>query len=117
MPDLHLEVVIVRLRTELHFLELDHLLALLGFVQLLLLFVLELAEVHDLADRRVRLRVHLDEVEVGFARDALGLRGRDDTELVALGADDSDLGNANALVGARSCRTRARTVETGSRDG
>jgi hypothetical protein len=51
------------LRAELHLFDLDDDLFLLGVVGLLLLFVLEAAVVHDLADRRLRHRVDLDEVE------------------------------------------------------
>jgi len=56
-------VVLLGLGPELHFLELDDRLLLLRLVRLLLGLVLELAVVHDLADRRLRHRRDLDQVE------------------------------------------------------
>ena len=69
---LEVEVVVVGLRTELDLLDVNDRLLALGLARLLLLLVLVLAEVEDLADRRVGLRVHLDEVESLF----LGLAER-----------------------------------------
>src|SRR5262249_10404392 len=50
--DLRLEVVVVRLRAHLDLFDLDDVLLLLGLVGLLLFFVLEASEVHDLAHGR-----------------------------------------------------------------
>jgi hypothetical protein len=99
---LHLELVVVLLRlgTELHFLELhDHLL-LLRLGRLLLRLVLELAVVHQLADRRLGHRGDLHEIH------PLGLRplqrdlGGQDTELLAGGPDHADFACANTTIGA-----------------
>src|SRR5690606_33691521 len=56
VAQLDLVVALVGHRAELHFLDLDLAGLLLGLVGLLLHFELELAEVHDLADRRIRVR-------------------------------------------------------------
>src|SRR5690606_36970026 len=63
LAQLDLVVALIRDRTELHFLDLDLLGLLLGLVGLLLGFELELAEVHDLAHRRIGLRLDFDQVE------------------------------------------------------
>src|SRR5439155_14502226 len=56
-------IVLFRLGTELHFLELHDRLLLLRLARLLLGLVLELAVVHDLADRRLGHGRDLDQVE------------------------------------------------------
>ena len=94
-------VVLLGPRPELHFLELDHDLLLLGLVLLLLLEVLELAVVHDLADRRLRHRADLDEVDPELLRARQRLLDRKHAELLAVGPDDPHLARLDAAVGAR----------------
>jgi hypothetical protein len=95
---LRLEIVIVGLGAELHFLQLHLHLTLASFALLLLFLVLELAEVHDLADRRHPFGVHLDEIEIGFTREAEGLVRRQHTEHLLVGADDAHFRDADAVV-------------------
>src|SRR5436190_15221637 len=95
---LELIVVLVDLRPELDLLDQDHLLVLLGLPAPLLLLVLELAEVHDAADRRHRRRRDLDEVESFLPCDGQGLRRRHDAELLAGVVDDADFADPDALV-------------------
>src|SRR5262249_13027894 len=53
---------------------------------------------HDLADGGPLLRGDLDEVEVGLARHLQRLGGRDQAELLPLGADQPDGADADLLV-------------------
>jgi hypothetical protein len=53
---------------EAHFLEKTGLLLFPRFPLLLVLLVLELRVVEDLADRRIRLRSYLDEIEAALSR-------------------------------------------------
>ena len=103
MALLRLVVVRVDLRPEL--LLLDHRLLLVPprLASLLRALVLELAVVHELADRRAGLGGHLDQVEVGLAGQAEGVLDTDDPDLLPVGADQSHLGNADALVDAGLC--------------
>ena len=80
--------------------------ATLGILAVLLLglrlFVLELAEVHDLADRRAHIGGDLDEVEAGLLGHALGLVGLDDTDHRAVLVDQADRADADAVIDARA---------------
>ena len=71
-----------------------------GLTGLHVCFVLELAVVHDLADGRTSVRGHLDEVEVGVLGQAQGVLHADDADLLAVGADQADLGDADPIVDA-----------------
>jgi hypothetical protein len=62
--------------------------------------VLELAVVHDLGYGRTRVGSNLDEVEVLLLSEAKCHLAADNTDLFAAGADETDLGHANALVDA-----------------
>ena len=59
---------------------------------------LELAVVHDPADRRVGLGRHLDEVEIQLPGDGERLGQRLDPELLAVGIDEADLPGADPIV-------------------
>src|SRR5438105_4737188 len=100
---LRLEPVIVLfgLRTDLHFLELHHRLLLLRLAGFLLRLVLELAVVHDLADRRLRHRRDLDQVEAVFSCFGEGCLEGQDTQLLSLWTDDSKFTGADSAV--RTC--------------
>ena len=63
VPRLRVEVMIVDPRPELHFLELDDVLFLLGDASLLRHLELILAVVHDPDHRRSRGRCHFDQIE------------------------------------------------------
>ena len=62
--------------------------------------VLELAVVHELADRRAGRRRDLDEVEVRLLGESQGVLDADDADLLAVGADEPDLGDADPVVDA-----------------
>jgi hypothetical protein len=113
--DRHDDLVLVHQeRLRLIHLELDVVLAGLGaeadlldlgvvdvrLVVLLLLLVLELAEVHDPADGRLLVRRHLDEVEARLPRQVQGLVRGDDAQLGAVGPDHADRSDPDLVVDA-----------------
>ena len=98
MLHLEVEIVVVRLGTQLDLLEHDGRLVAPGRLLLLRRLVLELAEVHDLADRRHRPRIDFHQLEPLLLGEAQSLMGRDDAYLGAVGADDADFGDADAAA-------------------
>jgi len=66
----------------------------------LILLVLVLAEVHDLADRRVGVGRNLYEIETLLSGDPERLRERFDSQLGAVAPDQADLTSADAVVDA-----------------
>src|SRR6185436_10957640 len=99
---LELVVVLVHLRPELDFLDLDDLLVLLRRPRALLFLVLIAPEVHDAADRRDRRRGDLHEVEPLLPRDGQRLRRRHDPELRSVLVDDADFPDSDAFVHPRA---------------
>ena len=98
VPGLELIIVLVRLRPHLHFLDLDDRLLLARVLRPAALLVLELAEVHDPADGRSRLRSHFDQVQLPLLSDPECLGDRENAELLPLGRDDAYLSNTDPLV-------------------
>ena len=68
---------------------------------LLLLLVLVLRVVEQAGDRRLRAGGDLDQVEVGVLGAFQRVGDLDDAELLAVGADQAHLGNADPLVDPR----------------
>ncbi|MND95444.1 hypothetical protein D3C80_876990 [compost metagenome] len=86
----------------LDFFDFDDLLLLARFGRLLLVRVFQLAEVEDLAHRRIIVRRDFYEVQSCFLGHLEGLVGGYCTEIHAFGIDKLDLGNANFPIGARA---------------
>jgi hypothetical protein len=97
---LGLVVVVVDLRPELLLLDLDVGLVPPSLARLHRRLVLELAVVHELDDRRPGVGGHLDQVQVGLLGQPEGVLDADDAHLLAVGSDQPDLGNADAVVDA-----------------
>ncbi len=93
-------VVRVDLGSQLLFLDDGLLLILARLACLLSRLVLELAVVHDLADRRLGIRGYFDKVEIGIRGDAEGVFDAHNSYLLAAWSDQADFGHANALVDA-----------------
>jgi len=91
-------IVLVDLQTETNLFEDRVRLVAPGLFGLLRSFVLELAVVHDLGDRRLGVRCNLNEIEIGFLRQADCDLDLDDADLLTGGSYEADLGNADAVV-------------------
>jgi hypothetical protein len=76
--------------------------------------VLEPPVVHDAADRRVGACGNLDQVEPLLLGETQRLVSREDPELLAVIEDDTDLGNADAVVDSILLGRSAITVSLGS---
>src|SRR5690606_3094860 len=98
LAQLDLVVALVGHRTELDFLDLDLAGLLLGFVRLFLRFEPELAEVHDLADRRIGVGLSLDEVQALFNGHGEGFVARKHADHLAIRADHAYAGYADVEV-------------------
>ena len=99
---LGLVVMVVGLGTDLDFLDLHHSLVLLGFLLLLLLFVLELAEVHDAADRGFGVGSHFHQVIALLMGHSDSVRTGQDADLFTFRANDPHFAGANLLVAAHA---------------
>src|SRR5690606_34514181 len=95
---LDLVVTLVGPGAELHLLDLDDLLLRPRLVRSLLFLVLELAVVHDPADRRIGVRRDLHQVQTGFLGHAQGLARRDDADLLVVHSRQPYLRNMNLTV-------------------
>src|SRR5882762_10687116 len=93
-------IVIVHIDAELHFLDHDLLLMLLGFALLLFLLVQEFPVVHDAANGGLSGGRDFNQVQVLFAGHLERFVGRQDPDLVAFVIDHADFARANAIVGA-----------------
>jgi hypothetical protein len=92
----------VDLGAKLHLLDLDLDLLLAGGLGLAVLLILELAIVHDLADRRLRVGSDLHEVEVLLVGDALGVANAEQTKLGTIDADQAAGTRVDLVVDART---------------
>ncbi|CPW36438.1 Uncharacterised protein [Mycobacteroides abscessus] len=93
-------VVIVDLGPKLLFLDDGLLLILARLTRFLGRLVLELAVVHDLADRRPGIWGYLDKVEIGVGCDAERIFDPHDADLLAFRADQADFGYADTFIDA-----------------
>jgi hypothetical protein len=87
-------------RLEPDFLDRLYLLGLARLALLAGLFVLEPAVIEDLADRRRGCGTNLDQIEVVVPSYIQGLRKGDDTELLAVLANQPDLASPDLVVDA-----------------
>ena len=97
------------LRPELDLLDVDLRLVLARELGSLLLLVPVLPPVHDLGDRGIGVRCHLDQVEIPGVRVLAGFLRRLDPELLAAFADQPDLRRSDRVVDA-VLRLRRQTV-------
>jgi len=95
---LELVIVIIRVRPELHFLDRNVLLVLLGFVKFLVQLVEVLSIVHDPANRGSCSRRHLYQVQASLFGHLYGLLRRHDSELVVVVVYDANLPSPDAMV-------------------
>ena len=97
---LGLVVVRVDLRPELHLLDDRVHLVAARFTGLLRGLVLELAVVHELADRRPGGRRDLDKIEIGLLGQPERIADGDDADLLTVRTDEPHFGDADPVVDA-----------------
>ena len=98
LPGAHLEVMRAGLESDANSFELNLFLLFAVLAFSLFFFVLELAEVHDLADRRLRGSRDLDQVEPALVCDAQRLRGFEYAEILSLVVNNADRRGADILI-------------------
>src|SRR5271169_2233452 len=91
-------IVLVHVDAELHFLDGDDLLMLLGRAFLFFLFVDVLAEIHDSAHRRLRRRRYLYQVKVLFPGQLERFEGLQDADLLAFVVDHAHFARTNTVI-------------------
>ena len=91
LVQLGVEVVGVNVEREAGLFDFDHLLVLLGFLLLLLLFKTVLAVIQHLAHRRNGLRCDLDQIQPGVLSSAHGHLNGHNALLLAVCTDQTDL--------------------------
>lgn len=108
----HLDIIVVHIGVgpELDLFDLDDLLLLAGLGLFLLGLVFELTEIHDLDDRRVRIRRNLDQIQPGLLGQLHATPGRYHPHIFAVGADKSDFCRINPVVHAGAGVTLWRGV-------
>src|SRR5690606_14710277 len=98
VTQLHLIVALFRAGTEFHFLDLNLLLLALRCMRLLVLLEQEFAEIHDAADRRIRCRRDLDEVQISGLSHLQYFVPTDDAYLASFSVDHSQLRRGDLFV-------------------
>src|SRR5471032_3214110 len=101
-PHLHVVIVIVDGGAHLDLLDLDDFLLLAGFVGFLLLFVFELAVIHQLADGRLVVGRDLDHVEAFFVAQSQRLVQADLAILMAVVSDQENGFGGDFVIDARA---------------
>jgi len=108
----HFDLVVMRIGVgaEFHLFHLDDFLlfARLGFP--FLLFVFELAEIHDFAHGRFGIWGNFDKVQPGFFGHFHGAGGADNADILAIGTNQADFVGADAFVDARAGFTIWRRI-------
>ncbi len=100
MALLDAEIMVVNLEPEANFLELCIRLVTAGVTSLLSGFVLELAVIHELGNRRLGVGRNLDQVQTGFFGQSQGVFNTNDTDLFPSGSNEANLGDTDSLVDA-----------------
>ncbi|BCW40022.1 hypothetical protein StoSoilB3_15570 [Arthrobacter sp. StoSoilB3] len=102
--------MLVDLEAEADFLQNRIGLVLAGFAGLDGGFVLVLAEVHQLANRRLSLRRNFNEIEIGFGSKTQCVLDADNSYLFAGRADQPHLGDADTLIDSWLANVKAPVV-------
>lgn len=96
--DLEFQIVIISFRTELDFLKQNVDLFLFCFLQLFALLILELAIIHDSADRGNCRWRNLDKIKLLLFGQFQGFGNRNYTQRLTIRTDNSHFGNPDGLV-------------------
>eukprot|EP01035_Chromulina_nebulosa_P014088 gene14087-18643_t len=103
--------MVIDVRTHLDLLDLDDLLVLARLGRLLLVGVLQLAEIEDLYDGRDRIGRYFDQIEPGLFGEQQCVVDGNIAAVLAFGVDKLDPGNPDITVGARPILGRRRCFE------
>jgi hypothetical protein len=114
--DPHLQVVVIRARTNPHLLDLRDVLVLLRVSGSLVLFEFEFPKIGDTTHRRFGRGGHLDQIQPGRFGEADGFLGGHDANLCPLGIEHTYLWYAYLTVGSRSGRGRWSSYEWWTRN-
>ncbi len=108
----HLDVIVtaVRIWAELDLFDLNDLLLLTGFGFTLLRFVLKLAKVHDFANRRIGIWRDFDQVEPCLVSHFHGTTRSNNSDVLAICADQADFVGADKFIDARAGVSLRRCV-------
>jgi hypothetical protein len=110
MLELRLVVMVVRLGTELDFLDLDYGLIFFRLLLALFLLILELTVVPDLANGRIGSGSNLDKVKALFLGNPQSLTGIEDAQLLTVVVNNPYLRNSDPFVASNSVVPPARAV-------
>ena len=91
-------IVIVHVNTKLYFLDRNRFLFLLGFALALFVLVQKFPVIHDAANRRLRGRGNLHQIQVSFAGHPQRLEGRHHANLLPFVTDHANLARPDALI-------------------
>lgn len=96
----HFDVIVMLVCTgaELDFFDFNDVLLFAGLSLTLLLLILEFAEVHDLADRWLRVRRDFDQIQSGLLGHGHRAGGRNNAHVFAIRTNQADFGAADAVI-------------------
>lgn len=98
MVTLEIVIMLVRLGTIPHFLQLEAVLPFLGRLILFRLLVLEFAKIKDATDGRTTVGGNLNQIQFIFVGPVESLFYRHNTKLLAFGTDEPDRSYPNPLI-------------------
>ena len=113
----HFVIIGVGVRTELDLFDFDDLLLFAGLALALLLFIFELAKIHDFAHGRVGIWRNLDQIKPGLFGHFHGTGGRYHSDVFTVGADQADFIGPDLVVYARAGISLGRRVVWSASDG
>jgi hypothetical protein len=103
-PHPHLQIVVVRARSQSHLFDLRNVLVLLGVARALVRLELEFAQIGNAAHRWFGRRSNFDQIQPGFFGSSNGLFRRHHADLLAVGVQDAHFGRPNLTICARTSR-------------
>ena len=113
----HLDVIVMRIGVgpELDLFDLDDLLLPTSFAFAFLLLVLELAKIHDFADRRVRVGRNFNQIKAHVGGHLHRFGGMNYPDVFTFGTNQANLGGTDLFIDARSgISLRRRVVRSAS---
>ena len=115
----HLDVIVIGIGVgpKLDLFDLNDLLLFAGLGLTLLLFVFELAKIHDLADGGIGVGRDLNQIKPRLICHIKGTRGRYNADIFAVGTNQADFRGADVLINTRAGISLGRRVVGSASDG